>query len=83
MKFKFQHLIEQAYENIVNSGDDEKKRTQLIYHIQDLLNAGDPDGVLQNLSIEQLQNIYNELLRSHKEVQAAIDDWNEDWSKKE
>lgn len=74
---KFQTLLEQAYEKIVESDvNDSKKRTQLINFIQELLGAGDPKGILSGLPTEELQRMYNELRRQRREVEAAIADWN-------
>lgn len=78
MKSKFQKILENAYENLDVSEDSYlKKKKQLINHIQELLRQGDPDNVLNGLSVEQLQNIYNQILKSHRNVEAAISDWEE------
>ena len=76
IKSQDQKKLEQAYKNVVESeSQDQARRKKLINFIQELTNDGDPDNVLSTLSIDQLQNIYNRVLASHKSVEAAISDW--------
>ena len=73
MKFKFEQILENVYEEIKNSQDETAtaaKKQQLIHHIQELVGEGDPNNVLGGISLEELQKMYDMLLRSHKEVEA-------------